>query len=188
MIKIKDLLLSECEKKMKQSLENTQHEFNTIRTGRASAALLDRIFVDYYGAKTQLRFIANITIPESRTIIISPYEPKFIKEIEKQIMASDLSINPTNDGRVMRLNIPSLNEERRHELVKLVRKISEDGRVAVRNIRREINEELKKLENNKEITKDDLEEYHAKTQELTDRYIERINESLALKEKEIMEV
>ncbi len=188
MIKIKDVLLADCEKKMKQSLENTQHEFNTIRTGRATAALLDRIFIDYYGTKTQLKFVANISIPEPRTIIISPYEPKFIKEIEKQILASDLSINPTNDGRVIRLNIPPLNEERRHELVKLVRKIAEDGRIAIRNIRRDTNEELKKLENKKEITKDDLEKYHEKTQELTDKYIEKINEALNFKEKEIMEV
>jgi len=187
-IKIKELLLSECEKKMKQSVENTQHEFNTIRTGRASAALLDRIFIDYYGTKTQLKFIANISIPEPRTIVISPYEPKFIKEIEKQIISSDLSINPTNDGRIVRLHIPTLNEERRHELVKLVRKIGEDGRVAIRNIRREINEEFKKLESKKEITKDDLENYHSKTQEFTDRYINKINDALELKEKEIMEV
>ena len=188
MLKIKDLLLTECEKKMKQSLENTQHEFNTIRTGRASAALLDRIFIDYYGTKTQLKFIANISIPEPRTIIISPYEPKFIKEIEKQIMSSDLSINPTNDGKIIRLNIPTLNEERRHELVKLVRKIAEDGRIAIRNIRREINDELKKLESSKEITKDDQKNYHEKIQNLTNKYIERINEALDLKEKEIMEV
>jgi ribosome recycling factor len=187
-ITIKDALLSDCEKRMKLAIENTQHEFNTIRSGRASATLLDRIFIDYYGAKTQLKHIANISIPEPRTIVISPYEAKFIKEIEKQILASDLSINPGNDGKVIRLIIPQLNEERRHELVKLVKKIAEDGRVSVRNIRRDINDELKKLENSKEITKDDLEEYHKKTQELTDRYIEKINEALVLKENEIMEV
>jgi len=187
-IKIKDILISECEKKMKQSIENTQHEFNTIRTGRASATLLDRIFIDYYGSKTQLKHVANITIPEPRTMVISPYEPKFIKEIEKQILASDLSINPNNDGKVIRLIIPALNEERRHELVRLLKKIAEDGRIAVRNVRREINDELKKLLNSKEITEDDLEQYHEKTQQLTDKYIEKINEALVLKEKEIMEV
>lgn len=188
MIKIKDQLLEDCEKRMKLSVENTLHEFNTIRTGRASAALLDRIFIDYYGAHTQLKFISNISIPEPRTIVISPYETKFIKEIEKQILSSDLSLNPGNDGKVIRLHIPQLNEERRHELVKLVKKIAEDGRISIRNIRRDINEELKKIENNKEITKDDLEEYLKKTQELTDKYIENINELLTLKEKEIMEV
>ncbi len=188
MIKIKDQLLSDCEKRMKLAVENTQHEFNTIRTGRASVALLDRIFIDYYGARTQLKHIANITIPEPRTIVISPYETKFIKEIEKQILASDLSINPSNDGKVIRLHIPPLNEERRLELVKLIKKIAEDGRIAIRNIRRDINEELKKLEANKEITKDDLESYFKKTQDLTDKYIEKINELLVSKEKEIMEV
>jgi ribosome recycling factor len=187
-IKIKEKLLSDCEKRMKQSLENIQHEFNTIRTGRASAALLDRIFIDYYGAKTQLKHIANIMIPEPRTIVISPYEAKFLKEIEKQIMSSDLSINPSNDGKVIRLTIPQLNEERRVELVKLVKKISEDGRVTIRNIRRDVIEEYKKLENKKEITEDDLKKDQEKIQDLTDKHIERINEALILKEKEIMEV
>lgn len=170
------------------AVENTQHEFNTIRTGRASATLLDRIFIDYYGAKTQLKFIANISIPEPRTIIIAPYEVKFLQEIEKQIRISDLGINPGNDGKAIRLSIPQMNEERRQEMVKLVKKIAEDGRISIRNIRRSTNEELKKLENEKEITKDDLEEYHKKNQELTDKYIEKINELLLLKEEEIMEV
>ncbi len=120
--------------------------------------------------------------------MISPYEAKFIKEIEKQILASDFQSIPNNDGKVIRLIIPQLNEERRHDLVKLVKKIAEDGRVSIRNIRRDINDELKKLLNNKEITEDDLEEYHEKTQDLTDRYIEKINEALIMKEKEIMEV
>ena len=188
MIKIKDQLVSDCENKMKQTLENTQHEFNTIRTGRASAALLDRISIDYYGVRTQLKQVANISIPEARTIVITPYESKFIKEIEKQILVSDLGINPGNDGKVIRLNIPALNEERRHDMVKLIKKIAEDGRVGIRNIRREINEELKKLESRKEITEDDVEEYHRKTQELTDKYVEKISEAVLFKEKEIMEV
>jgi ribosome recycling factor len=127
-------------------------------------------------------------IPEPRTIVISPYEAKFLKEIEKQIMSSDLSINPSNDGKVIRLTIPQLNEERRVELVKLVKKISEDGRVTIRNIRRDVIEEYKKLENKKEITEDDLKKYQEKIQDLTDKHIERINEALILKEKEIMEV
>ena len=188
MIKIKDQLLTECEKKMKHALENTQHEFNTIRTGRASAALLDRIFIDYYGTKTQLKHLSNISIPEARTIVIAPYEPKFLKDIEKQILASDLGLNPTNDGKVIRLSIPQLNEERRLELVKLIKGIAEDGRISVRNIRRETNDELKKLEHSKEITEDDHIEYNKKIQDLTDSYIEKINEAVELKEKEIMEV
>ncbi len=188
MVKIKDQLVADCEKKMRQTIENSQHEFNTIRTGRASSALLDRIFVDYYGSKTQLKHVANISIPEARTIVISPYEPKLIKEIEKQILASDLGINPGNDGKVIRLVIPALNEERRHEMVKLVKKIAEDGKIGIRNIRREVNDELKKLESKKEITEDDVEEYHKKTQDLTDKFIEKINEAVLSKEKEIMEV
>ncbi len=173
---------------MKQTIENTQHEFNTIRTGRASATLLDRIYVDYYGARTQLKQLANINIPEARTIVITPYEAKLIKEIEKQIIASDLNLNPGNDGKTIRLIIPALNEERRNEMVKLVKKIAEDGRIGIRNIRREVNDELKKLEHNKEITEDDTEQYHKKTQNLTDKYIEIINEAVLLKDKEIMEV
>jgi ribosome recycling factor len=187
-IKIKDRLSIECEKKMKHAVENTQHEFNTIRTGRASAALLDRIFIDYYGTKTQLKHLSNISIPEARTIVIAPYEPKFLEDIEKQILASDLGLNPSNDGKVVRLSIPQLNEERRLELVKLIKGIAEDGRVSIRNIRRETNDELKKLENDKEITEDDHKEYQKKIQDLTDNYIEKINEAVTLKEKEIMEV
>jgi ribosome recycling factor len=187
-IKIKDQLLIECEKKMNNAVENTQHEFNTIRTGRASAALLDRIFIDYYGTKTQLKHLSNISIPEARAIVIAPYEPKFLKDIEKQILASDLGLNPSNDGKVIRLSIPQLNEERRLELVKLVKGIAEDGRISIRNIRREINDDLKKLENDKEITEDDRIEYHKKIQDITDSYIEKINEAVTLKEKEIMEV
>lgn len=173
---------------MKSAIEGTQHEFNTIRTGRASTAILDRIFIDYYGSKTQLKFLANISVPEARTLVIAPYEAKFIKEIEKQILGSDLGLNPSNDGTVVRLTIPQLNEERRHELVKLIKKLAEDGRVSIRNIRREINDELKKLENDKEITEDDSKEYHKKVQDITDGFIEKINEALDLKEKEIMEV
>ncbi len=178
----------ECEKKMKNAVENTQHEFNTIRTGRASAALLDRIFIDYYGTKTQLKHLSNISIPEARSIVIAPYEPKFLKDIEKQILSSDLGLNPTNDGKVIRLSIPQLNEERRQELVKLIKGIAEDGRISVRNIRRETNDELKNLENKREITEDDHIEYNKKVQDLTNSYIEKINEAVELKEKEIMEV
>jgi ribosome recycling factor len=185
---MKDKLMVEAKKRMNQSLERTQHEFNTIRTGRASATLLDNIYVDYYGSKTLLKYMSNISIPEPRVILISPYEPKFLKEIETQIIKSDLGINPSNDGKVIRLSIPALNEERRVELVKLVKKIAEDGRVAVRNIRREINDEFKKLESDSKITEDDLVKSQKDVQELTDEFIEKINSSLDQKEKEIMEV
>jgi len=187
-IKIKDKIILDVENKMKQSLDVIQHEFNTIRTGRASAALLDRIFIDYYGSKTPLKHIANVNIPETRSIIISPYEPKFLNEIEKQILASDLGINPTNDGKVIRLTIPQLNEERRIELVKLIKRVAEDGKVSIRNIRRDINNDIKKIENRGDITKDDKVDLQQKVQKITDKYIGKINESLSLKEEEIMEV
>ena len=185
---MKDALLIDTRRKMNQSLERTQHEFNTIRTGRASVSLLDNIYVDYYGSKTLLKHMSNVSIPEPRVILISPYEPKFLREIETQISKSDLGINPSNDGKVIRLNIPPLNEERRRELVKLVKKIAEDGRIAMRNIRREINDEFKKLESEGKITEDDLISSQKEVQEITDEFIEKINDSLAQKEKEIMEV
>ncbi len=185
---MKDALLIDTRKKMNQSLERTQHEFNTIRTGRASVSLLDNIYVDYYGSRTLLKHMSNVSIPEPRVILISPYEPKFLREIETQISKSDLGINPSNDGKVIRLNIPPLNEERRRELVKLVKKIAEDGRIAMRNIRREINDEFKKLESEGKITEDDLISSQKEVQEITDEFTEKINDSLAQKEKEIMEV
>jgi ribosome recycling factor len=185
---MKDMLLVETKKNMNQTLEKTQHEFNTIRTGRATVTLLDNIYIDYYGTKTLLKYVSNINIPEPRVILITPYEPKFLKEIETQISKSDLGINPSNDGKVIRLNVPPLNEERRIELVKLVKKIAEDGRVAIRNIRREMNDEFKKLESESKITEDDLINYQKKVQEITDEFIEKINDALSQKEKEIMEV
>lgn len=173
---------------MSITIDKIVHEFNSIRTGRASINLLDRIFIDYYGAKTALKHISNISLPEPKTILISPYEPKFLKDIEKQIQSSDLGLNPSNDGKVIRLSIPPLNEERRKELVKVVKKIAEDGRIAVRNIRRDGIEDFKKLEKKSEITEDDLKNLEAQMQELTDAYIEKINKILTQKESEIMEV
>jgi ribosome recycling factor len=185
---MKDKLLDEAKRKMSQSLEKIQHEFSTIRTGMASAALLDNIYIDYYGAKTMLKYVSSISIPEPRVILITPYEPKFLKEIENQILRSDLGINPSNDGKVIRLSIPQLNEERRVELTRLVKKIAEDGRIAIRNIRREINDEFKKMESEGNITEDDLIKYQKEIQDITDEFIDKINVSLLQKEKEIMEV
>ncbi|MCL5771953.1 MAG: ribosome recycling factor [Actinobacteria bacterium] len=173
---------------MMVTIDKIVHEFNTIRTGRASVSLLDRIFIDYYGTKTPIKHVSNISLPDPKTIVISPYEPKFLKDIEKQILASDLGLNPSNDGKVIRLLIPALNEERRKELVKIVKKIAEDGRVAVRNIRREGIDDFKKLEKKSEITEDDLKILEEQIQDLTDSYIEKINNILAQKESEIMEV
>jgi len=185
---MKDILLNEGKKKMSQSLEKTQQEFNTIRTGRASVSLLDNIYIDYYGSKTLIKFVSNISIPEPRVILIAPYEAKFLKDIETQISKSDLGINPSNDGRAIRLNLPPLNEERRKDLVKLAKKVAEDGRIAIRNIRREINDEYKNLESDSKITEDDLIKYQKEVQNTTDEFIEKVNDSLDQKEKEIMEV
>jgi len=185
---MKDKIISEAKKRMNQSVENTQHEFNTIRTGRASVALLDNIYIDYYGTRTLIKHAANISVPEARMIVIAPFEPKFLKEIETQIIKSDLGINPTNDGKAIRLSIPPLNEERRLELVKLVKKIAEDGRVAIRNIRRDSNDEFKKMESNSDITEDDLKLSQKDVQDTTDEFITKINNALEQKEKEIMEV
>ena len=173
---------------MSVTIDKIGHEFNSIRTGRASVNLLDRVFIDYYGVKTPLKHISNISLPEPKTILISPYEPKLLKDIEKQIQSSDLGLNPSNDGKVIRLSIPALNEERRKELVKVVKKIAEDGRIAVRNIRRDGIEEFKKLEKKAEITEDDLKNLEVEIQELTDEFIEKINKILTQKESEIMEV
>ena len=185
---MKDKIISEAKIRVNQSVENTQHEFNTIRTGRASVALLDNIYIDYYGTRTLIKHAANISVPEARMIVIAPYEPKFLKEIETQIIKSDLGINPTNDGKSIRLSIPPLNEERRLELVKLIKKIAEDGRVAIRNIRRDSNDEFKKMESNSDITEDDLKLSQKDVQDITDGFIVKINNALEQKEKEIMEV
>ena len=185
---MRDRVLSEAKQRMVQSLENTQHEFNTIRTGRASAALLDNVFIDYYGTRTPLKHTANISVPEARMILISPFDPKFLKEIETQIIKSDLGINPTNDGKVIRLAVPPLNEERRRELVKLVKKVAEDGRIAIRNIRRDANDEFKKMESDGDLTEDDLIHSQKDVQDVTDEFINKINIALEQKEKEIMEV
>ena len=173
---------------MSVTIDKLIHEFNSIRTGRASVNLLDRVFIDYYGTKTAVKHVSNISLPEPKTILISPYEPKFLKDIEKQILASDLGLNPSNDGKVLRLSIPSLNEERRRELVKIIKKIAEDARIAIRNIRRDGIDNFKKLEKKSEITEDDLKNIENEVQELTDKYIEKINKILSQKESEIMEV
>ncbi|MCJ7665234.1 MAG: ribosome recycling factor [Actinobacteria bacterium] len=185
---MKDRIIAETNKKMDQSIENTQHEFNTIRTGRASVALLDSIYIDYYGTRTLIKHAANINVPEARTIVITPYEPKLLKEFETQIIKSNLGINPTNDGKSIRLAIPPLNEERRLELVKLVKKITEDGRITIRNIRRDTNDEFKKMHSDGDLTEDDLKLFQKEVQDITDGFIVKINNALEQKEKEIMEV
>lgn len=174
--------------KMDHSIEALKKEFASVRTGRASLALLDGIKVDYYGTPTPLQQVASLSVPESRQIAIQPWDQKIISDIEKAIMKSDLGLTPTNDGKVIRINIPLLTEERRKQLVKVVRKNAEDVRVAVRNIRRDINEEIKKLEKEKHLSEDDTKKSLDEIQKLTDSYVKKIDEILAHKEKEIMEV
>ncbi len=174
--------------RMDGAIEALKKEFGSVRTGRASLALLEGITVDYYGTPTPLQQVASMSVPESRQISIQPWEQKLISEIEKAIMKSDLGLTPSNDGKTIRINIPALTEERRKQLVKVVRKRAEEAKVAIRNIRRDSNEELKKLEKEQHLSEDDAKKFHAEIQKLTDGYVEKVDEVLKHKENEIMEV
>ena len=174
--------------KMDKSVEKIKHEFAGIRTGRASSALLSDIKVLYYGALVPISQAANISIPEARLIEIKPWDKSVLGEIEKALLKSSLGITPNNDGKIIRLSIPALTEERRKELVKMVKKMAEETKVAIRNIRRDSNEALTKLKDAKEISEDDFHKAHHHAQEVTDQYVKKIDEILATKEKEIMEV
>jgi len=173
---------------MQTAIEALKKKFGTVRTGRASLSLLDGLAVDYYGTITPIQQVASLSIPDSRQILIQPWEQKIIPEIEKAIMKSDLGLTPMNDGKLIRINIPALTEERRIKLVKVVKKEAEDAKVAVRNIRREINEDLKKLEKEEHISEDQIKKEHDEVQKITDSFIKKIEELLDHKEKEIMEV
>ena len=174
--------------RMQGAIDVLKKEFAGIRTGRASMALLDGIVIDYYGTPTPVQQLASLTIPESRQIAIQPWEQKLIPEIEKAIMKSDLGLTPMNDGKTIRINIPILTEERRKQLVKLVKKRAEESKIAVRNIRRDSNEELKKLEKDEHISEDEVKKEHDEIQKITDSFIKKIDELAEHKEKEIMEV
>ena len=173
---------------MSRTIEVLKKDFSSIRTGRASLALLDGIAVNYYDTLTPLQQLASLSIPESRQIAIQPWDQKVIPDIEKAILKSDLGLTPTNDGKTIRINIPMLTEERRKQLVKMVKKKAEEAKVAIRNIRRDTNEELKKLEKEKHISEDIVKKSQEDIQKLTDSYIVKVDEVLANKEKEIMEV
>ena len=181
-------LLDETKDKMEKAIKIIKDELMHIRTGRASVALLDELKINYYGVLTPLKQLASISIPEYNLVIINPWDKKCISEIEKAIWKSDLGLSPVNDGNVIRLTIPPLSEERRKELVKLVRKETEKGKVIIRNLRREANDLFKKYEKEGTISEDEGKEYQKKVQALTDEYIEKIDKLLELKEKEIMEV
>jgi ribosome recycling factor len=174
--------------RMARAVEVLKKEFGSIRTGRASLSLLDEIMVNYYETPTPLQQLASLSIPESRQMAIQPWDPKVISEIEKAILKSDLGLTPMNDGKIIRINIPPLTEERRKQLVKTVKKKAEEAKVAVRNIRRDANEELKKLEKEKHISEDVVKKSQDEIQKITDFYITKVDEVLANKEKEIMEV
>ena len=177
----------EAEDRMKKALTALQHEYMGIRTGRASTALLEGIKVDYYGAMVPLQQVATIAVPEARLITIQPWEKQLVSVIEKAILKSDLGLTPATAGNVIRLPIPSLTEERRKDLVKVVKRMAEESRVAVRNIRRDANAALKEAEKNGDISEDENHKAQDEIQELTNTYITRIDETLALKEKEILE-
>ncbi|MBI5025215.1 MAG: ribosome recycling factor [Nitrospirae bacterium] len=174
--------------KMDGALEALKKDLAGIRTGRASLAILDGITVDYYGNPTPINQVATMSVPESRLITIQPWEQRLIPEIEKAILKSDLGLTPSNDGKTIRIPIPSLTEERRKQLVKVVHKRAEEARVAIRNIRRDGNEELKKLEKEKHLSEDDIRKSLDEIQKITDSYIKRVDEILSHKEAEIMEV
>jgi ribosome recycling factor len=180
--------VNEASRKMDRSVDAAAHEFNTIRTGRASAALLDRIQIDYYGTMTPLQQLATINVPEPRMLTVQPYDPGSIKTIERAIQESDLGLTPSNDGKLIRLPIPQLTEERRKELVKVVRGLAEEGRVAVRNVRRDAMHHLKELVRNGDVGDDEERRAEERVQKLTDEHVAKIDELLKRKEAEIMEV
>ena len=176
------------ETKMKKTMESLEREYNGIRAGRANPHVLDRLVVDYYGTPTPIQQVGNITVPEARIIMIQPWEPKLIKAIEKEIMASDIGITPSNDGKVIRLVFPELTEERRKELAKDVKKKGEAAKVAVRNIRRDANDALKKWEKAKEVSEDEADNIEDEIQKLTDKYIAEVEKAIEAKSKEVMTV
>ena len=180
--------LADAARRMDTSIDHTRQEFNSVRTGRASPALLDRIALDYYGTPTPLKNMASISAPEPRLLTIQPFDPTQVKAIEKAIMESDLGLTPSNDGKLIRLPIPQLTEERRKELVKLVRKYAEEGKIAVRNVRRDVMRHLEELVRNGDVGDDEERRGEAQVQKLTDEHVARIDDLLKHKEAEIMEV
>ena len=174
--------------KMQKTLSVLTQDLNTVRAGKANPALLDQISVDYYGMPSPLKNIANITVPDPRTITIVPFDPKSLKDIEKAIQMSNIGINPTNDGKNIRLAIPPLTEERRKDLTKIIKKMGEESKVAVRNCRRDANDEIKKLEKSGEYTEDDVKEDLDEIQKLTDDCMKDIDKMIAEKEKELMDL
>lgn len=179
-------LLGEAEAKMNQAVDHAQTEFSTVRTGRANGAILHRITVEYYGAMTPLQQLASISVPEPQMLLVHPYDKSSVAAIERAILASDLGLNPSSDGNIIRLAFPPLNEERRRELIKVVKHMAEDARIAVRNVRRHTKDDVEALDG--EVSEDDIRGGVARLQEVTDQHVARIDELLAHKEAELLEV
>lgn len=180
--------LAEIKEHMQKTVEATQRSFNTIRTGRANTSLLDRVVVEYYGTETPLKSLANISTPDATTIVIQPYDKSSMAQIEKAITMSDLGLTPNNDGQVIRLNIPPLTSERRQELVKMAGKLAEEGRVGIRNIRRDAIDSIRKQEKNSEVSEDESRDLQDEVQKITDRYTKKIDDLLTTKEEDITTV
>lgn len=183
-----DERLVQFDEKMQKTMNNLGEEFGSIRAGRANPHVLDKLRVDYYGTPTAIQQVANVNVPEPRMIQIQPWEPSMVREIEKAILTSDLGINPTNDGKVIRLLFPELTEERRKELAKDVKKKGENAKVAIRNIRRDANDSLKKLAKASDVSEDEIKELEDKAQKMTDKYIAEIDKAVEVKTKEILTV
>ena len=181
-----DELLAEAKSRMDHAIEHTVGEFGTVRTGRANPGLLHRITVDYYGTQTSLQQIAGFSVPEARMLLVQPYDKSSINAIEKAIMKADLGLNPSNDGNIIRLVFPQLTEERRRDLIRVVRQLAEDGRIAVRNVRRHIKDGIEALEG--DVSEDDVRRAEKELQEMTDTHVQRIDELLEKKEEELLEV
>ncbi len=183
-----DTLIKDCKERMSKALQSLGKDFSKLRTGRASSLLVEDIRVDYYGTPTPLSQIASIAVPDSRTITIQPWDRNAFSDVEKAILKSDLGLTPINDGKIIRISIPTLTEERRKDLVKVAKKYTEEAKIAVRNVRRDANDSLKKLKNDKEITEDDQHKGQDEVQKLTDEFVAKADETFAEKEKEIMEI
>ena len=181
-----DEIILEANEKMEKTIENLLERFKTIRAGRANPAILNKLTVEYYGTATPINQVAGISVPEARLIVIQPWDGSVLKEIERAILASDIGITPNNDGKVIRLNFPELNEERRKELVKDIKKMGEEAKVAVRQVRRDGLDEFKKQQKDSLITEDDLKQAEDQVQKLTDKYVEEIDKLTDAKEKEVM--
>jgi ribosome recycling factor len=183
-----DAVLNDAKTRMDKALESLEKDLSRLRTGRASAALVEGIQVEYYGTPTPMTQLASVSIPDSRTITIQPWDRGAFSDVEKAILKSDLGLNPVNDGKLIRINIPPLTEERRRDLAKVAKKYTEDAKIAIRNIRRDANESLKKRKNDKSITEDDMHKGQDEVQKITDAHIVRADSILSDKEKEIMEI